>query len=284
MGKSIAIIGLGGAGSNAINRIKAKSDAYCIRIDTDDAKNRETQLRSKADEQILLNPNAIGVNPSLSETEVYDIQRVLKEHKVIIMCVGLGGNTGSYIAPIVAKLANEQGKFVIAVMYKPFLFEGRKRSEIALDAVPNLQAESDYSVIIANEKLKQLGQVKSLLSAFSVADDIVVDVIETIEHVLQNHFTALGTTEASPLNSSKCLVCKSFVKDNISKCPVCGFGSASYEFINKEEADAWFNIHVIPARQAWKASHGNNNGGNITSLIEALNDTLSQNVIIDYYG
>lgn len=287
MNDQIAIIGIGGAGSNAINRIKTQIDAYCIRIDSDDIKNKEFQLKSKSNQQILLNHNNISDNmlyeSSLSDSEIFEITQAIKKHKVIILSVGLGGNTGSSIAPIVAKLASEQGKFVIAIMYKPFSFEGGRRSEVAEHAINPIKEEADYSIVIANEKLKYIGRV-TFFNAFDMADAVIVDIVKNIETILQNHLTASGESGNSPLNSSKCLVCKSYVKDDMSKCPVCGFDSLEYEFINKEEADRWFETILAPARKAWQSSHCNFNDESIKSLINALNENLSQNVIIDYFG
>lgn len=189
----IKVIGVGGGGGNAINSMIESnvSSARFIAVNTDS----QALLRSKADERLqigdaLTKGLGAGSNPSIGEAAAEeskeDIAKMLDGTDLLFIAAGMGGGTGTGAAAVIARIAREKGILTVAVVTKPFVFEGKVRNENANIGIANLKKYVDTLVVIPNDKLLQLDERLSVLDAFKVADDMlkqgiigIVDLIDT---------------------------------------------------------------------------------------------------------
>jgi len=175
----IRVVGVGGAGNNAINRMIdtdiLSADFYAVNTD------KQPLILSKADNKIQIGIEATkglgaGSNPELGEQAAEESRRELEEMcegvNLLFIAAGMGGGTGTGAAPVIAKIAKEKGCLTVAVVTKPFAFEGKKRQENALIGINNLKKYVDTLIIIPNDKLIQtLSADTPMLEALKVADD-----------------------------------------------------------------------------------------------------------------
>lgn len=160
---SIKVIGVGGGGNNAVNRmINANiTSAQFVAINTD----KQALLMSKAELRLQIGEKltrglGAGADPDIgqkaAEESKASISELLKDCDLVFITAGMGGGTGTGAAPIVAQLAKEMGILTIAVVTKPFGFEGKRRMENADRGIENLRKYVDTLVIIPNDKLLKL--------------------------------------------------------------------------------------------------------------------------------
>lgn len=190
----IKVMGVGGGGCNAINSMieSSVSDAEFIAVNTDS----QALLLSKATKRLQIGDRltkglGAGSNPEVGEAAAEEskemIERELEGTDLLFIASGMGGGTGTGAASIIARIAREMGILTIAVVTKPFSFEGRVRNENANKGIANLKKYVDTLVIIPNDKLLQfLPEQIGMLDAFKVADDMlkqgiigIVDLIAT---------------------------------------------------------------------------------------------------------
>lgn len=175
----IRVVGVGGAGNNAINRMIESdiqsADFYAINTD------KQPLILSKAEHIIQIGQEATqglgaGSDPELGERAAEENRKELEEMcegvNLLFIAAGMGGGTGTGAAPVIAKIAKEKGCLTVAVVTKPFAFEGRKRQENAATGINNLKKYVDTLIIIPNDKLIQtLSADTPMLDALKVADD-----------------------------------------------------------------------------------------------------------------
>ena len=190
----IKVMGIGGGGCNAINSMINSNitSAEFIAVNTDS----QALLLSKAETcvqigEVLTKGLGAGSNPEVGENAAEESRELITEAlegaDLLFIAAGMGGGTGTGAAPVVAKIAREMGILTIAVVTKPFTFEGRVRNENATRGITNLKKHVDTLVVIPNDKLLQfLPENISMLDAFKVADDMlkqgvvgIVDLIAT---------------------------------------------------------------------------------------------------------
>lgn len=190
----IKVVGIGGGGCNAVNSmIDSKvSSAEFVAINTDN----QALLMSKAEKRIQIGARltkglGAGSNPSVGEAAAEEskeeIAEMLKGTDLLFIAAGMGGGTGTGAASVVARIAREMDILTVAVVTKPFSFEGRVRQENAVKGISNLRKYVDTLVIIPNDKLLQfLPAQTGMLDAFKVADEMlkqgivgIVDLIAT---------------------------------------------------------------------------------------------------------
>ena len=177
----IKVMGIGGGGCNAINSMIESnvSSAEFIAVNTDN----QALLLSKAEKciqigEILTKGLGAGSDPNIGEAAAEEskeqIAEALKGADLLFIAAGMGGGTGTGAASVVARIARELGILTVAVVTKPFSFEGRVRNENANKGVSNLKKYVDTLVIIPNDKLLQFlpGNV-GMVDAFKVADDML---------------------------------------------------------------------------------------------------------------
>ncbi len=174
----INVIGIGGGGSNAINRMMEDNIPGCefIVINTD----AQALMMSNADKKILIGETGLGAgsNPEIgrvaAEKSVDVIKEVVKDADMVFITCGEGAGTGTGAAPIIASIAKECGCLTVAVVTKPFSFEGRKRMLQAEEGIRNLKGKVDTLIVIQNDKLLKIADENTtLLSAFKLADNVL---------------------------------------------------------------------------------------------------------------
>ncbi|PIR83351.1 cell division protein FtsZ [Candidatus Kaiserbacteria bacterium CG10_big_fil_rev_8_21_14_0_10_56_12] len=188
----IRVVGVGGSGKNAINHMidsKVRGVEF-IAVNTD----AQDLHRSLAKRKIHVGKNltrglGAGMNPDLgrraAEETRQEIQEALSGSDMVFITCGMGGGTGSGGAPIVAKIAKEVGALVIAVVTKPFSFEGAQRKDIAERGLAELKKEVDAFIVIPNDKLLSMVDVKtSAKNAFAMCDEILRQAVEGVSDII----------------------------------------------------------------------------------------------------
>lgn len=188
----IKVIGIGGSGSNTVDhmiRSKVKGvDFIAVNTDAQDLHN------SLAPKKIHIGKNltkglGAGMNPEIgkqaAEETKDEIQEAIKGSDMVFVSGGFGGGTATGAAPIIAKTARDQGILTVAVVTKPFLFEGSQRMRIAEDGLAELKEMVDAMIVIPNDKLLHLIQKEtSFLSAFAMCDEVLRQAVEGISDLI----------------------------------------------------------------------------------------------------
>ena len=194
---TIKVIGVGGAGNNAVNRmleLGIKSVDF-IAVNTD----RQALQKSKASTKIQIGEKitrglGAGANPDIgaqsAEESKTELSEVLRGADMVFVTCGMGGGTGTGAAPVVAGLAKEMGILTIGVVTKPFTFEGKKRLAQAERGIESLKSKVDTLIVIPNDKLLQIIDRKTSMSeAFMMADDVLRQGVQGISDLI----TVTGT-------------------------------------------------------------------------------------------
>ncbi|MDY3845347.1 MAG: cell division protein FtsZ [Eubacteriales bacterium] len=180
-GVKIKVIGVGGGGGNAINRMVSSNirGVEFIAMNTDGM----ALDASVASKKVLIGENVTrrfgaGANPEMgrksAEESIDAIRDAISGADMVFVTAGMGGGTGTGAAPIVAKVAHEMGILTIGIVTKPFLFEGKRRTIQAEAGIAALKEYVDSLIIIPNERLKQVSAEKiTLANAFAIADDVL---------------------------------------------------------------------------------------------------------------
>jgi len=187
----IKVIGVGGGGGNAVNRmidsgmdgiefIVANTDLQALRTSRAPVK---IQLGVK-----LTNGLGAGANPEVGRKAALEdsdkIIEALEGADMVFVTTGLGGGTGTGAAPIIASLASEMGALTVAVVTKPFAFEGKRRMQQAERGVSELMESVDTTIVIPNEKLLAVAQDAGFFESFRVADDILRQGVQGISDII----------------------------------------------------------------------------------------------------
>lgn len=188
----IKVVGVGGSGGNALSRMidaKIKGVEF-VAINTD----AQALHHSKAQEKVHIGKNltkglGAGMNPEIgrqaAEENRDEIQEVLKGADMVFVTCGLGGGTGTGAAPVVAETAKELGALTVAVVTKPFAFEGAQRRSLADEGLQNLKERVDTLITIPNDKLLSIIDRKTtLINAFRIVDDILRQGVQGISDLI----------------------------------------------------------------------------------------------------
>ena len=188
----IRVVGVGGSGNNAINHMMESKmrgvDFVAINTDAQDLH------QSLAKKKIHIGKNltrglGAGMNPDLgkraAEETKEEIQQAMKGSDMVFVACGMGGGTGTGAAPIVAKTAKELGALTVAVVTKPFSFEGQQRMRLAEQGLDELRKEVDALIIIPNDRiLATVAKDTTLKNAFAMCDDILKQAVEGISDLI----------------------------------------------------------------------------------------------------
>jgi len=187
----IKVIGVGGGGGNAVNRMidagmegieftVANTDLQALRLSRASSK---IQLGVK-----LTNGLGAGANPEVGRKAALEdsdkIIEALEGADMVFVTTGLGGGTGTGAAPIIASLASEMGALTVAVVTKPFAFEGKRRMQQAERGIAELMESVDTTIVIPNEKLLAVAQDAGFFESFRVADDILRQGVQGISDII----------------------------------------------------------------------------------------------------
>lgn len=214
---ALKVIGLGGAGANMLDRaaLDGMEGAELLALNTD----MRTLAQSVAQEKIQLGPNltkglGAGGDPELGKQAVLEAEQnvrdALKGRQIVFLCVGLGGGTGSGAAPIVTRIAREEGAFVVVFATMPFGFEGQRRRDQAETALNELAVLSNALVTFDNGRMGELVLAKQgIHEAFSAADRMISESIKAVTRlVIKPGLVNVGLDDlvtALKTNRSRCL-------------------------------------------------------------------------------
>ena len=190
----ICVVGVGGGGCNAINNMVARGlsgvDFICTNTD---AQHLATTL---TDRRIQLGRSSTqglgcGANPEVgraaAEESKAEIAEMIGDAHMVFITAGMGGGTGTGAAPVVAEICMERGILTVAVVTKPFSFEGRHRARLAAEGLKALQDRTDTLIVIPNQNLfRMIDQSTSVVNAFGLADDVLLAGVKSITDLMVN--------------------------------------------------------------------------------------------------
>ncbi len=188
----IKVVGVGGGGSNAINRMveAGVQGVEFIAVNTD----AQALHMSKADVKIQIGAKltrglGAGANPEIGRKAAEESQEQLKKHisgaDMVFVTAGMGGGTGTGATPLIAELAREGGALTVGVMTKPFSFEGRRRALYAEKGIENIRDKMDTLIIIPNDRLYQVVEERTpIVEAFRIADDVLRQAVQGLSDLI----------------------------------------------------------------------------------------------------
>jgi cell division protein FtsZ len=188
----IKVIGVGGGGGNAVQHMLGAEiegvEFICANTDAQVLKNSAVKTTLQLGSDITKGLGA-GANPEIGRQAALDdrerIGDVLEGADMVFITAGMGGGTGTGAAPVVAQIAGDMGILTVAVVTRPFPFEGRKRADVASDGIKELAQHVDSLITIPNEKLLSvLGRDISLLDAFKAANDVLLGAVQGIAELI----------------------------------------------------------------------------------------------------
>ena len=188
----IKVIGVGGGGNNAVNRMitAGVKGAEYVTINTD----KQVLMFSKAETKLAIGEKitkgqGAGANPEIgeraAEESIEEIKAILAETDMVFITAGMGGGTGTGAAPVIARIAKEMGILTVGIVTKPFAFEGARRMKSAEAGIAKLSEFVDSLVVIPNERLKLVSDTRvTLLNAFEIADDVLRRGVQSISELI----------------------------------------------------------------------------------------------------
>ncbi|HEU4855669.1 MAG TPA: cell division protein FtsZ [Rhodanobacteraceae bacterium] len=188
----IKVIGVGGGGGNAVSHMVNSAidgvEFVCANTDAQALKSSGARTTLQLGETVTKGLGA-GANPEIGRQAALEdrdrIVEVLDGADMVFITCGMGGGTGTGAAPVVAQLAKEKGILTVAVVTKPFPFEGRRRMQVALKGIEDLQQSVDSLITVPNEKLLTvLGREVTLLNAFKAANDVLQGAVQGIADLI----------------------------------------------------------------------------------------------------
>jgi cell division protein FtsZ len=194
-GVKIKVIGVGGGGGNAVNRMLDSNirGVEFITVNCD----RQALMKTNAKTKVIIgeritNGHGAGSKPEVgkqaAEENLDDLKQILNGAHMVFITSGMGGGTGTGAAPVVAKLAKDMGILTIGIVTKPFAFEGPKRMRQAEAGIEALSPFVDSLIVIPNERLKQISENKiTLFNAFAYADDVLRHGVQSISDLISSH-------------------------------------------------------------------------------------------------
>ena len=189
----IKVVGVGGGGGNAVNRMVESNvkGVEFIAVNTD----KQVLINSKATTKIQIGEKitqgqGAGSKPEVgkkaAEESLEAINEVLAGTDMVFITAGMGGGTGTGAAPVIAQLAKDKGILTVGIVTKPFEFEGRRRMQMAEAGIAELAQHVDSLIVIPNERLKLVSDQKiTFLNAFTIADDVLRQGVKSIAELIK---------------------------------------------------------------------------------------------------
>ena len=187
----IIVIGVGGAGNNAVNRMIDEniSNVEFFVANTD----KQALSLSKAPNRLILGENltnglGAGGDPKVgkeaAEASSEEIKNIVQGTNMVFIAAGMGGGTGTGAAPVIAKIAKEQGALTVAIVTRPFSFEGNKKTQYAVEGLNELKSNVDSLIIVSNDKLLINSGNQPIGAAFSDADKVLALSVKTVSDLI----------------------------------------------------------------------------------------------------
>ena len=187
----IVVIGVGGAGNNAVNRM-IDEDIGNVEFwvaNTD----KQALSTSKALNRIVLGPDITGglgaggvpeIGEQAAEASADDIREIVKGANMVFVAAGMGGGTGTGAAPVVARIAKDAGALVVAIVTRPFTFEGKNRVVHSIDGLNKLKDVVDSIIVVSNDKLLMTSGNAPLSKAFLDSDNVLAQSVKTVVNLI----------------------------------------------------------------------------------------------------
>jgi cell division protein FtsZ len=188
----IKVFGIGGGGSNAVNRMYLDGiegvELFVVNTDIQHLTSLSVPNKIQIGEKVTRGLGA-GARPEVGEQaaleDIDKIKDVLRNTDMLFLAVGLGGGTGTGAAPVIAETAKEMGILTVAVVTKPFNFEGQKRMQVALEGLEKLKEVVDTYIVINNQKLVEVAEKNfSIKDAFKMVDDVLSKAVRGITSIV----------------------------------------------------------------------------------------------------
>ncbi len=187
----IVVIGVGGAGNNAVNRMIDEdiSSVEFYVLNTD----KQALSTSKARNRLVLGGDytqglGAGGEPEVgrqaAEASIEDIRNIVKGANMVFVAAGMGGGTGTGAAPVIARVAREEGALTVAIVTRPFGFEGKKRIANSVEGLNELKESVDSIIIVSNDKLLMVNGTNSIQEAFSESDRVLAQSVKTVTDLI----------------------------------------------------------------------------------------------------
>lgn len=193
-GANIKVVGVGGGGGNAVQHMIDQKvggvEFICANTDSQALKSMSAEVILQLGGELTKGLGA-GARPEIGRDAAIEdrehIAEVLEGADMVFVTAGMGGGTGTGAAPIVAEVAKDLGILTVAVVTRPFSFEGKKRMQLAEEGIRELAEHVDSLITIPNEKLmSELGATTSLLDAFKIANDVLLGAVQGIANLVIN--------------------------------------------------------------------------------------------------
>ncbi len=187
----IVVIGVGGGGNNAVNRMideEIQNVEFWV-ANTD----KQALSTSKAKNRIILGEEITGglgaggepeVGEKAAEASADDIREIVQGANMVFVAAGMGGGTGTGAAPVIARIAKDAGALVIAIVTRPFTFEGKKRVVNSIDGLNKLRANVDSIIVVSNDKLLMTNGNTPIGQAFNESDNILAQSVKTVVNLI----------------------------------------------------------------------------------------------------
>ncbi len=191
-GVNIKVIGVGGGGNNAVNRMISTNirgvEFIAVNTDSQILKTSCAAKKVVIGEKITKGLGA-GATPDVgkrsAEESIDSIKEMIKGADMVFITAGMGGGTGTGAAPVIAKVAKELDILTVGIVTKPFAFEGKKRMAQAVDGIAELSKYVDSLIVIPNERLKQIEDTHiTLTNAFEIADDVLRRGVQSVSELI----------------------------------------------------------------------------------------------------
>ncbi|MDD3562893.1 MAG: cell division protein FtsZ [Candidatus Cloacimonetes bacterium] len=191
VGTNIKVIGVGGAGGNAINTMIKNGlsgvEFIAANTDADDLTKSNAKMKLQLGKK-LTRGLGTGANPETGSRSAEESKDEIKSHlegaDMIFLAAGMGGGTGTGATPIIAKIAREMGILTLGIVTTPFPFEGQKRQENADHGIRHLSEYVDTLIVIPNEKLCEIYGSATLITAFNNADDVLYEAAKAVSDII----------------------------------------------------------------------------------------------------
>jgi len=187
----IVVIGVGGAGNNAVNRMIDEEienvNFYVANTD------KQALSTSKAPNRLILGSELTGglgaggdpeVGRKAAEASENDIKEIVTGANMVFIAAGMGGGTGTGAAPVIARIAKEAGALVVAIVTRPFSFEGKKRMANSVEGLNALKKEVDAIIVVSNDKLLYMYGSAPVGEAFSGSDEVLAQSVKTVVNLI----------------------------------------------------------------------------------------------------
>ena len=191
--QTIKVVGVGGGGGNAVNRMADAGvqhvELVCMNTDRQALSRSQAKTRVQIGEKNTQGRGAgskpeVGAKAAEESREL--IAATLKGADMVFVTAGMGGGTGTGAAPVVAEIAKDMGALTVGIVTKPFAFEGKRRMDQAEKGIAELRKHVDSLVVIPNERLKLVSEQRiTLANAFSIADDVLRQGVQSISDLIQ---------------------------------------------------------------------------------------------------